>query len=417
MMKRSNDGVARWLAGAVLALGVTAVTAEARAQECTPPRILFVVDASSSMLGEIQDPNGPTTKWNGAVSAVESVLVAYPNEAQYGLMMFPGAPGQCSTGEVVVDVASGTAPQIIQSLAGEQIPQNAQTPAGQTLTAASSYPLITDPGYANHVIFVTDGYQYCSVDNGAACVTQSDCNLMGLSSCPSCLPDANDGCYCVQDWTILGAEDLAAQGVDTFVVGFGESVNFQALNQTAVAGNTALAGCDPNSTMPSCYYQASQPVDLTQALSSIVTQVVTESCVGACGVMGTKTCALDGWSDCEIPAEIACTASCGLPGVMSCVNGSLSDCSSESMCGEGGAGGMGGFGGSGGGTTVGVGGTGGAPAAQPSDDDDVIEEDGGCGCRLPGGDEQSPARGGALLALLGLAWLRRRPGQSSSSAR
>jgi len=395
----------RMAAGAALVTS-TLLAGSAEAEDCTPPRVLFVVDASSSMLAEIQDPNGPTTKWDAAVSAVESVLVAYPNEAQYGLMMFPGAAGQCSTGEVVVDVAEGTASSIVAALAGEQIPANAQTPAGQTLTAAAAYSLITDPGYANNVIFVTDGYQYCSVDGGTACVTQSDCNLMGLGSCPSCLPSQPDGCYCVQDWTVLGAQDLAAQGVDTFVVGFGEQVNFQALNQTAVAGNTATPGCDPNSMMPSCYYQASQPVDLTAALSNIVTQVVTEPCTGACGLMGSKTCGLSGWSNCEAPDTVDCTATCGLPGTQSCVNGSLTDCSSEDMCGEGGAGGTGGTGGFGAGGMA-PGGMGGAvPDPGPSNDGDVVEDDGGCGCRVV--RTPSSSRYGALLALLGLGLIGRR---------
>jgi MYXO-CTERM domain-containing protein len=397
---RTAGFVAAATCATVLSVGV-----DAEAQECAPPRILFVVDASSSMLAEIEDPSGTTTKWAGAVTAVESVLAAYPNAAQYGLMTFPGAAGQCSIGEVEIDVATGTGPQIVQALGGKSIPANNQTPAGQTLASASSYPLITDPGYANHVIFVTDGYQYCSVANGTACATQSDCTLMGVGSCPSCLPDANDGCFCIQDWTVLGAEDLASQGVDTFVVGFGEQVNFQALNQTAVAGNTALPGCDPTSTTASCYYQASQPTDLQNALSNIVTQVVTESCVGPCGIDGSRTCGVDGWSDCDAPAELACTASCGLAGVQTCVNDTLGNCSSEAMCGGGGMGGTPGVGGG-----MGTGGIGGNPSTPPGDDDgDVIEEDGGCGCRVVGpADDTNQAAWFALFGLVGAGLRRRR---------
>ena len=404
------DKLVRGMTALSLAAGLMATAGEASAQSCTPPRILFVVDASSSMTAQIQDPNGPITKWEAAVAAVEAVLVAYPNEAEYGLMMFPGAAGACSTGEVVVDVAAGTAPQIIQTLAAKQIPGGNQTPAGQTLMEASSYPLITDPSYANNVIFVTDGYQYCSINGGQACVTQTDCQLMGLSNCPTCLPSQPDGCYCVQDWTVLGASALAAQNVDTFAVGFGEQVNFQALNQTAVAGNTALAGCDPMATVPSCYYQASQPADLHAALASIVTQVVTETCIGPCSIEGTRTCELDGWSDCVAPSEVSCEASCGIQGVQNCVMDTLTECSSEPMCGGGGMGGSGGMGGNDGTGGSGLGTTGsGGMTGSGGGDDPVIDEDGGCGCRVPGREAPSDRGSLALLALaVGLGLSRRR---------
>jgi hypothetical protein len=391
----------RIFAAAFAALASLASHPTAEAQECVPPRILFVVDASSSMLGEIDQ----TTKWEAAQAAVETVLNAYPSEAEYGLMLFPGAAGQCSTGEVKVDVAQGTGSQIVGALQSLFIPTNNQTPAGQTLMAASQYPLITDPGYANHVIFVTDGYQYCSVGGGTACATQSDCTAMGESSCPSCLPDTNDGCYCVQHWPVLGAEGLFSAGVATYVVGFGSSVNFQALNMTAFAGGTSTPGCDPMSDMPSCYFQATMPQDLTMALGQIVMQVVTDTCVGACGIEGEKTCTPSGWSECDSPDSVSCLSTCGTPGLQQCVGDALTECSSEIDCGEGGAGGSPTTS-----TTSGVGGSGAVGGSgDTSNRDDDPGEEGGCACRAAGGNSHS----GQLLwlalgAALGLARRRSR---------
>ena len=33
---------------------------------------------------------------------------------------------------------------------------------------------------------------------------------MNLMSCPQCKPDMTDGCYCVQNWPVLGTQALAA---------------------------------------------------------------------------------------------------------------------------------------------------------------------------------------------------------------
>jgi MYXO-CTERM domain-containing protein len=386
----------------------------AHAEDCTPPRILFVVDASSSMLAAI----GDTTKWDAAQDAVATVLGTYPDSAQYGLMVFPGAAGQCATGEVKVDVAASTGSAIVAALANQSIPGNNQTPAGQSLMAASKYALITDPTYDNYVIFVTDGHQYCSVNSGANCVTASDCQAMGVSPCPTCKPDQPDGCYCVQGWPVLGAQALAGAGAKTYVVGFGEAVNFKALNQTAEAGGTALPNCDPDATVPSCYFQATMPAELTAAFAAIVQELVTESCFGACGIPGERTCTANGWSTCDAPDEVECVSSCDTPGTQKCVNDVLTECSSEAACGGNGGGGAGGAGGVGGGGVIG--GTGGAAAsggtgpggsgAGAKKGISSPEEDSGCGCRTASfGAPSGGQLGGWLLTFgLGVAAVRRR---------
>lgn len=90
--------------------------------------------------------------------------------------------------------------------------------------AASQHAAITDPNFDNYVIFVTDGYQYCSVNGGSGCATAADCTFMGVSSCPQCLPDQQDGCYCTRNWPVIGTQALADAGVTTYVVGFGDKV-------------------------------------------------------------------------------------------------------------------------------------------------------------------------------------------------
>lgn len=392
---------------AIAAIAALATTASpALAEDCTPPRVLFVVDASASMLQGIEN----TTKWEALVGAVEGVLATYPDAAQYGLMTFPGSGGKCAIGDVNIDVAPGTASQIVSKLGTLVIPADAATPAGQSLMKASTYGLITDPGYANYVVFMTDGYQYCYLNNGTACMTTSDCALMGVSPCPTCIPDQPDGCYCIQKWPVLGATALANAGVQTFVVGFGDKVNVKALNQTADAAGTPLPGCDPNANTPSCYYQATKPAELTAAFSTILQQVVVEKCVGACGIEGERTCTVNGWDVCDAPASTSCVSSCGTDGTATCIDDALTPCSSEVDCG-----GQGGQGGAGPVTSVGaggepssgaVGGGGGTGITGISGDP---EEDGACACRTTAlGAGKDDARLGVALVLGMAALLRRR---------
>ncbi len=377
------------------------------AEECVPPRILFVVDASASMLQGIEN----TTKWDALVDSVEAVLATYPDAAQYGLMTFPGPGGKCAIGDVGIDVATGTAQQIVGKLAGLAIPSDAATPAGQSLMTASKYSLITDPAYANYVVFMTDGHQYCYLNGGASCVTASDCQLMGVSPCPTCIPDQPEGCYCVQKWPALGAQALAGAGVTTFVVGFGDKVNIKALNQTADAAGTGLPGCDPNASTPSCYYQATKPAELTAAFSTILQQVVIEKCTGPCGIEGERTCSANGWGACDAPPTVACMSSCGTEGTQTCVDDALMPCSSEIDCG-----GQGGQGGTTAVTTASAGGAGGAGTTGGDGGSGLTgiandpEEDGACACRtatFSRGDGRVGFAAAWLVA--GLALARRRP--------
>lgn len=64
--------------------------AEADAQECIPPRILLVMDMSSSMTDLIDGTS--TVKWEAAQSAIHTVLTTHGDAAHYGLLTFPARP-------------------------------------------------------------------------------------------------------------------------------------------------------------------------------------------------------------------------------------------------------------------------------------------------------------------------------------
>lgn len=380
------------------------------AQECSSPRILFVVDASSSMLTEITEGGVTTTKWEAVRNAAATVLGVYPDGAHYGLMTFPGPGGGCGTGSVLVDVGPGTASSVEGVLSSHTIAPGSATPAGQTLMAASQNPSITDPSNANYVVFLSDGWQWCDVGGSGSttCATASDCSAMGYASCPSCDSDS-DGCYCVRNWPVLGVEALAQAGVPTFVVGFGQQVDAYTLNQAAEAGGTSLSGCDPTSELASCYLQATSPSELTQALATIVQAVVSEPCVNECGIAGEKTCGPEGWSVCDAPTSTSCTSSCGTTGTQLCVDGELTECDAPCDEGTGGQGGGAGGAGLGGAGLGGSGAEGGLGNGQGASGDGMAdpEEDSGCGCRV-GAEGTAKWPGLAFAsALIGWAWRRR----------
>jgi hypothetical protein len=233
-------------------------------------RVLFVVDMSSSMSSSWDG----STRWSGLQDAITGALDSYGSDAEFGLMRWPGAAGGCAVGEVVVDIGPGNAAAIESWLTTASVSGGSFSPMGQTLVTAAQYSLLTDPAHHNVVIFLPDGYQYCSVEGGTRCVTQSDCDLMGVSSCPTCLPDSPDYCYCAQNWPVLGATALRDAGVYTYVVGIDGETSPLYLNQVAFEGGTATDGCDPQATTPSCYTQASTPAELDTAVATAVNQAI-----------------------------------------------------------------------------------------------------------------------------------------------
>lgn len=233
----------------------------------------------------------------------------------------------------------------------------------------------------------------------------------------------------------MGVEALAAANVTTYVVGFGSQVDAKTLNQAADAAGTALAGCDPTSNDPSCYFQATAPSELNDTLANIVQQVVVADCAGPCDIGGTQTCTSSGWSACDAPTTVTCQSACGTTGSQQCVGGTLTDC--DAVCEDAGTGGgAGAGGGTGGGAGEGgaggaagaagaaaTGGGGGAPDSGsaatggggtdagatpgPSGSPAASEDDGGCACRTS--PKSAPFSGLlALAAAAALTLLRRR---------
>ena len=244
-----------WKKWTILAavLGTLGASAGAQAQpRCEAPRVLFVVDKSSTMLGTT--PSGET-KWEAARQALAELAGAFEGRIETGLMPFPLVRNACIPGEVTLDIGAHTADDILTTLGDPPPLRGHWTPMAETLAAAAEYGPLQDATRARHVVLITDGWQWCSPYDPATRFTP-----------------------------VTAVEALADMGVTVHVVGFGGSVDTLTLNRAAVAGGTAKPGCNPDSTDPAdpnnCYDQVEDLAGLRAALDAIARTVTDEVCDG-----------------------------------------------------------------------------------------------------------------------------------------
>ncbi len=262
------------------------------AKDCTPSRLMVVLDKSSSMNGTLGNSN--MAKWESAVSALTEVADAYDSQIQMGLNVFPAA-GQCSPGQVVVAPGFGTKNAIATALAEPPPSAGNWTPMAESLSSVSFEPTLNDGTIKSYVVLITDGWQWCDPYDASTRFAPVD-----------------------------AVNELAAKGITTFVVGFGDGVDTETLNLMATNAGTERPNCDRTSTDPSrddnCYYQADSPAGLLAALMDVAQQIpepeicdgidnncngqideaLVQDCSNACGA-GTSVCSAGTWGECDAP--------------------------------------------------------------------------------------------------------------------
>jgi hypothetical protein len=256
---------------------------------CNAPQMMILLDRTGTMHRDLtgatpaDTPAGhATAKLTLAIQAIEGLLAntGIDQSLRFGLAMFPRDPGggqcltlsqrlsgsstfsnpSCEVGEVPIAPAFGTGSAISSYLDPETTTLCNTTPTGSgLLTARDALTAAAVPDVSQYIMLVTDGADF-------------------YDSCPT--PDPLD---------VL--RQLDAQGIKTFIVGFGaqettpQGVNPPLLNRMACAGHTAKSfdtacmplatggydAVDPNG--PRIYYDAADGPALSAALADVARTV------------------------------------------------------------------------------------------------------------------------------------------------
>ena len=203
------------------------------------------------MLGELP---GGGTKWAAATMAIGEIASAYADNIDFGLQVFP-FPDRCEPGRITIDVGANSADTILAGLGTPPPGAGNFTPMAQTLDVIGGYARLQDASRANHVILVTDGWQWCSPYDPTSRFTPVD-----------------------------SITRLRSLGITVHIIGFGASVDPLTLNRAAVAAGTELPGCDVTLSDPAapnhCYAQANDLGELRVALAEIGRSISEEICDG-----------------------------------------------------------------------------------------------------------------------------------------
>jgi hypothetical protein len=234
---------------------------------CYEPEVLISLDRTLSMGQKVDGEY----KWVIALEAIAALLSAYSETIHFGLSFFPRDADGCHTmaellamtipictnktcmeGEIAVEPGPGNEAAINTALdlstlcISTPIKKGLET-AHEFLTAHPAQPSSRE----QFVFLITDGAETCDRDT---------------LSC--------------------AAEELADLGVPTYVVGFGDQVNPDQLNNLACAGGTASdpgicvtgsSGCEEaQPDQAPVYYQADNAAQLIEDLQSIADVVECE---------------------------------------------------------------------------------------------------------------------------------------------
>lgn len=210
------------------------------ALQLNAPNLYFVLDHSGSMQFN--------SKWTNVRQVVSQLITQIGAGARFGAAMFPGVGGMdsCVPGVEVMPLQQG---DVQGTLASAFLTATAATPNGGTPTAATLemlVPKLSGLSGATFAILATDGGPNCNA--GLVCnVDQCTSNIDGVPGCVAggptncCAPSAINGLGCLDGARAVKAtSDLAAAGVETFVMGIPGSAPYgPVLDSIATAGKTA----------------------------------------------------------------------------------------------------------------------------------------------------------------------------------
>jgi len=210
------------------------------------PDLHLVVDRSGSMMTPVDFFNWALgTKWDVMRKTLISLVGAYTVNIRFALTLFP-SDDLCGAGKIDVPLQVGNHPAIKQKL--QSTGPNGNTPTHTTLAAVRTYLKTVPPAKGGrYVLLATDGMPNCGTPEG----------------------DGDTG-----PETLAEVQQLAQDGVKTFILGFGSIVagNPTLLDQLAAAGGV------PNPKGPQKFYPAANEQQLKDALFNIAGGIIPPPC-------------------------------------------------------------------------------------------------------------------------------------------
>jgi len=278
-----------------------------------PPKVMLLVDKSGSMrwpAGQESslscttdgtrdtdyDVNSPhPCRWKDLEKAfgdpTTGFLARSKDIGHFGLAILPAQnlKTSCDAGEVLIGIpdTKGGANDEIRRLLVDVIQPGGGTPIVPTLDVIEQDTkfMAKEEGRARYILLLTDGLPNCNSANAtrcSACRTAPVDPVLRAEACKGegkcypgeaagddklqCYSDPFDGAYCYDgDNLATKIASLYAQGVKTFVIGFGSETKTEGLgilNAAAVAGGEPLSGDIK-------YYQANSEAELSAVLERI----------------------------------------------------------------------------------------------------------------------------------------------------
>lgn len=218
-----------------------------------PPDMLIVMDVSGSMCSPLVDTFPPTmtTKMQIMKASLTSLVTTWDRRINFGMMLFPQG-SECGAGAVTNPIMMRNASAISGRLAGIRddffgcaLANAGATPTHLSIDAARAY-------FATIPVNPVGRYALLATD--------------GLPNCGPALPDG--GTEETVDETVTAIEGLAADGIRTYVLGFGSGLDGggAALMRMATAGMTSRP------------FNARSATELDRALEMIAAEIIPPSC-------------------------------------------------------------------------------------------------------------------------------------------
>jgi hypothetical protein len=245
------------------------------------PTVMFVLDRSGSMGGQLGTTNGNQSRWQILTAALTSALPPVNLTMEVGALLFPTGSG--GRNQMSCNVAS--TPDLEPELLNVPILLALMldnTPAGETPTsdalnsAATALGNVRAATNARALVLATDGAPNCN-----AMLDPSTCRCANATNDRAC----SNSTMCLDATrTVDTIASIEERGIPTFVIGIetgGDADFTDVLNDMATAGGRPQSGAQK-------YYAGDSEADLTSALVAIRNQV------GACTFLTTSVPSADG---------------------------------------------------------------------------------------------------------------------------